>query len=432
MNTIEKYLERYAEPVKDLWPATSTTRYQSGVLIPAFDEAPGCLSELFSRVRVTEPTLAVLVINAPVDASPEALAQNRELLSEALLRGEIHGRAPLWVIVGRFEDAPLLDLAVLHLSGEGLDLKEKEGVGKARKWGFDLALELYRQGRISSPYFGSTDADALLPENYFEPLSPKSDAAFASALLYPYEHVASGDPELDRVMAEVEASFRYHVLGLALACSPYAYHSLGSAFSVHLSAYAQVRGVPNRQAGEDFHLLAKLAKLGPLRRLREPRISLRTRESHRVPFGTGPSLSRALLAAEPGTVLVHHPEAFRLLGLLLEALIARTQEFPDRSASLNDACPAWVFDTFSEVIEQSSRAYSSLPSPAHRLRRLHETFDALRTLQFLHQAKDNGLHQLPLSQAQRVLLPDLRPGDLDGLRKREELLSEFCGPGARY
>ena len=43
-----------------------------------------------------------------------------------------------------------------------------------------------------------------------------------------------------------------------------------------------------RNAGEDFYLLEKLSKVAPLRKLSGAPILLRSRESFRVPFGTGP------------------------------------------------------------------------------------------------------------------------------------------------
>ena len=55
------------------------------------------------------------------------------------------------------------------------------------------------------------------------------------------------------------------MLGLGFAGSPYAYHSVGSTLAVRAEAYAIVRGVPKRAAGEDFYLLDKLAKVTPIR-----------------------------------------------------------------------------------------------------------------------------------------------------------------------
>ncbi len=59
-----------------------------------------------------------------------------------------------------------------------------------------------------------------------------------------------------------ELSLRYYVAGMKFARSPYAFHTIGSSMAVSPVHYARVRGFPKREAGEDFYLLNKLAKLG--------------------------------------------------------------------------------------------------------------------------------------------------------------------------
>ncbi len=431
MNAIEKYLAHYAEPVRDLWPRGLVRDYAAGVVVPAFDEPSDCVETLLSRLRFDQRVLVIFVVNAPLSTSPFALSRNRDLVRALRSRGEILGEnAPLSVI--RADGPAQLDLALVDLTDGEFRLKEKEGVGKARKWGFDLALSLFRRGDLASPYMGSTDADAILPPDYFKPLCEENSAEVPSALLYPYEHAPLGDARVDRVMQAVEASFRYHVLGLARARSPYAYPALGSSFAVHLPAYAEVRGVPNRQAGEDFHLLSKLAKVSPHRRLSAPRITLLTRTSGRVPFGTGPTLARALAGPEEEDVLVHHPQAFHLLGALLLALTESAEAWPAHGRGLPRDCPAWMRAKYSEVDTRLRRGYGSLPQAAHRLRRLHESFDALSSLQFLHLAESHGFEKQPLLGAVKELLPDLSSCDWSSLRELEEGLPEFVGPQIGY
>ena len=48
------------------------------------------------------------------------------------------------------------------------------------------------------------------------------------------------------------------------ARSPYAFHTIGSTMAVSANHYAKVRGFPKREAGEDFYLLNKLAKVKTL------------------------------------------------------------------------------------------------------------------------------------------------------------------------
>src|SRR6185503_7192191 len=82
-------------------------------------------------------------------------------------------------------------------------------------------------------------------------------------LTYPFVHVPSGESAVDRAHNIYEVFLRYYVLGLAAAGSPWAMHTIGSSLAVDLDAYAAVRGVPRRDAAEDFYLVSKVAKLGP-------------------------------------------------------------------------------------------------------------------------------------------------------------------------
>ena len=66
-----------------------------------------------------------------------------------------------------------------------------------------------------------------------------------------------------------EYSLRYYVAGLTYAQSPYAFHTIGSTMAVNAEHYASVRGFPRREAGEDFYLLNKLAKVGSVHTLEE-------------------------------------------------------------------------------------------------------------------------------------------------------------------
>src|SRR6185295_2791724 len=107
-----------------------------------------------------------------------------------------------------------------------------------------------------------------------------------------FRHEATGDAALDGAHALYEVRLRYDVLGLASAGSPWAMHAIGSTLAVGVEAYAAVRGFPRRMAGEDFHLLAKLAKIGRVVRAGGEPIRLRSRSSDRVPFGTGAAVAR--------------------------------------------------------------------------------------------------------------------------------------------
>ena len=184
-------------------------------------------------------------------------------------------------------------------------LPVRQGVGLARKIGADIALEFIAVGRVRHAFFAMADADARLPEDYFgrvAELGPECSAA-----VFPLWHEPSGKGEVDRATPLYEIRLRYFQRGLQWANSPYAFHTVGSTMVVHALCYAQVRGVPLRQAGKNFYLLGKLSKLRPLARLRGAPIRIRSHLSDRVPFGTGAETAKLARGAE---LELYHPDCF--------------------------------------------------------------------------------------------------------------------------
>jgi hypothetical protein len=191
-----------------------------------------------------------------------------------------------------------------------------QGVGLARKAGCDIALKWMSEGAISGEWIHSSDADALLPQDYFQQLDSCNQRAVAA--VYPFRHTPGADQNCDEATALYELRLHHYVLGLEYAGSPYAYHTLGSCLAVKAGAYAQVRGFPKRAGGEDFYLLNKLAKLGPVLKLTGKCIELQSRHSRRVPFGTGPAVEKIADNEHPSALpLFYHPLCFAALRALL-------------------------------------------------------------------------------------------------------------------
>ena len=119
---------------------------------------------------------------------------------------------------------------------------------------------LYHHQHIKNHFFGSTDADSHLPDNYFSshPQDPK-----ISVIIYTFKHENLGN-DIGHATLLYETALRYYVAGLSWAGSPYAFYSIGSILAFNVKHYCQARGFPKRAAGEDFYLLNKLAKLGSI------------------------------------------------------------------------------------------------------------------------------------------------------------------------
>jgi hypothetical protein len=309
----------------------------------------------------------------------------------------------------------------------GLKLPPKGGVGQARKTGADLAACLIHQRRVHSPWIHCTDADVRLPQRYFTCIdglggSPELETA---ALVYPFRHHITAidkgadipDSHQQRIMQVTrlyEYSLRYYVAGLDFANSPYAFHTIGSTMAVNAAHYAKVRGFPRRQAGEDFYLLNKLAKVGSIRQLSsetdcEP-IEIAARVSDRVPFGTGAATGRIMALEDPAReFLLYHPAIFGLLRCWLDSLALFWQSqsgeigeiLSQRSGSsqvhglLNHSPEDLqaLIDGLGDsgAAEALQHAFRQSTDAVQFKRQMHTWFDAFRTLKLVHHLRDHFL-----------------------------------------
>ena len=383
--TIERYLGRYGEPEARRIPPLAT-RYEQVLTVPCYDEPTACVGNLLSRLDAS--ALVILVVNAPSDADAEARQR-----TEAL-----------WRALGGADDEPFhfsrrrhpLDILAVNRTAPNQLIPRRQGVGLARKIAADMACALIAAGHINSPWIHMTDADVELPTDYFAhpPTSP-------GCALHPFRHEVPGSPEcgapsvpkerpasrqiasacrtkappkLARAMRLYELHLRYYVNRLRWAGSPYAFHTIGSTISIHADTYAKVRGLPKRNAGEDFHLLNKAAKIAPIHRLSRPEIRIRARLSTRVPFGTGPALSRMTKEDCP---LSYAPESFNRLAEVVAHI--------DRGAPLSNESAALLEELGYPRFRAQAQRQRHRPETLRKA--AHDWFDGLRTLRFIHLAR---------------------------------------------
>src|SRR5215510_9289228 len=390
---LEKYLARYMEPEgRDLQRVGRT--FGHAIVIPAYDEG----EILFTTLKSIPPgpmgdVLTILVINAPADALGAVHLRSQELIRQ--LREEYGKDVAQGPACFHWLAHPRGALLCVDRTGPR-SLPKGQGVGLARKIGCDIALQLYVRGNLRSVWIHTTDADVELPTAYLErvPLAFKRDAP--AALLHPFWHRCEPSAVLADAMQRYELFLRYYVLGLAHAQSPYAFHTLGSTLAVHALAYAKVRGFPRRAAGEDFYLLNKLAKVGPILQLDGAPLMIRGRSSHRVPFGTGAALKQILAQAARGEPYrVYAPDVFLQLKIALAALqlfcADRGREDPIQclksAAQMHQGVDAQQLHCelvnlgYLSALRHAQRISRD---PATMLRHLHGWFDAFRTLKFVH------------------------------------------------
>lgn len=411
-----KYLERYAEPeaagARAL--AESEAPHAAAVVIPAYGETESLLRTLASvpPCRTGTP-LIVLVINQRDDSPRWAHDANRSVL--AALRSTPARETPIRALCENVQRLRYAghELVVIDRSAPGKRLPARQGVGLARKIGADFALALWASGGSQSPWIHCTDADVSLPADYFdrsiEALTGKRAAAGASApaaLVYDFRHAIDDAHDAGKAILQYEIFLRYYVLGLRSAGSVHAFHTIGSTLAIDARAYAQVRGFPKLDAAEDFHLLAKLTKVGRVEPLRGEPIVLSGRESERVPFGTGHAVLQGRARARRGEAFaVYDPRNFAWLAVWLETLDSLAQrpssnipQLLEAHASSSEVDAAQL----ARILEKRGaieNAMKALRKRGDRRRSLNESFDALATLQLIHALAEQVHPVIPLERA---------------------------------
>ena len=409
----QRYLQRHIET--HLPPAPNIqTPWQQVLVIPAYRESAALLTRLLQLPQGSGRTLVILVLNQPeTERNPavnNALRTALEALPVATVEPHLAG---LYTLNGH------ANLYVYDMEKLGRPLPISQGVGLARKTGCDIAIKWMSAGAIVGEWIHNTDADATLPTDYFLRLTHAHEQAIAA--VYPFTHVAGSDPSCDEATALYELRLHHYVLGLEYADSPYAYHTLGSCVAVKARAYTQVRGFPKRAGGEDFYLLNKLVKLGPLVKLRGKCIELRSRHSTRVPFGTGPAVAKIAGATRPLTApLFYHPACFATLRALLRAAPALWQHPYAQLSELLQAnglereAAAMCSEALDNMGLEAALAHCQKQgkTPEQFLRQFHQWFDAFRTLKLLHALRDTGWPMQSLA-ALTTLEPPLWPTGSD-------------------
>lgn len=193
-------------------------------------------------------------------------------------------------------EAKDLDIHIIDRSSRGLGWQGKRrGVGWARKELFSAIIQEHDDNEVVI----SMDADTAFSATYMESvLRAMNEHPQWSALSVPYYHPLSGNEGQDRAMLRYECYMRHYLLNLLIAGNPYAFSALGSAMVFPAWAYKRVGGITPLQGGEDFYLMQKFAKTGTYGRRLGETVFPQGRISHRVPFGTGPAISRGINVME--------------------------------------------------------------------------------------------------------------------------------------
>lgn len=317
-------------------------------------------------------------------------------------------------------------LHVLDATGHRSPEPEQAGVGWARRTLFETIARKRNHAEIGV----SLDADTRVDPFYVASIR-KVFREFPRAVgcALPYYHQLPDCPAQALQLLRYEIYLRYYHVHLWRVGSLHGPTALGSALAFRLQAYLQVGGFPLRQAGEDFYLLQRLLKKGPIISWCESRVEPASRVSNRVPFGTGILLKPGGLDVLEQRFPFYDSSCFQLLGETYAALESwysqpgdlAIQEFLDLKMGGRDPL---------------LRMRQNVSSAKGFVKAFHGRFDGLKILQCLrfYQAQikrvaqpQESIRRLLEHMGMRMEVPDFQPESLDELgRVRDKLWQAEC------
>ena len=448
---IRQYLVGYA--VSGPWRivADSSEGIESVVVIPALAESDHLFATLASlagnpRSELARALVVCVINNGGKDTAPQDdRADNLKTLRILRwLRGageeDIHD-ARMLALLERIRQSGLR-IGYVDAASPGLELPDKDaGVGMARKIGMDLALGVFDYERRGPHLIFSLDADTLVEGDYLAAVRSAFARNRYAAAVISYAHQTAAGPNEQAAICCYELFLRYYDLGLRYAGSPYAFHSIGSTMVCTAGAYAQVRGMNRRKAGEDFYFLDKLAKTGTVGNISATTVHPSSRASRRVPFGTGKRVARFTGGMENEYTL-YNPRSFLVLYQWLGSMASCRDTDPEailaRSARIEPSLEAFLRRyRFNEIWP---RLVENSGDEAHLRDHFSRWFDGFKTFKLIRHLATTGFPPVHMFTALETLagmmgdrLPvHVTPGSVPPLREQMEILEHLraCDRGS--
>jgi hypothetical protein len=370
----DKYRKKaLPRPVEPEAGAPRVPEFRHFAVIPVMDELaelPETLKSIAVALGKSDGRVGVLlVINHGPGAAAERKAANRELLKrlragdEVCAGGLTPGRDLFWI------DAASPEREI------------ERGVGEARRIGLDSALAMLDPATFAAALLFSLDADSRLASDYFVRVGAfMAGHPECGAVSIGVRHRPGATAAEEAAIRRYEVYMADYVEKLRAAGSPYAFHTIGSAFAVRAATYIAAGGMRVRSGAEDFYFLQAVCKVSRIGELAGPLVFPSSRPSDRVPFGTGPAV-RSQLAGVP--LPVYRPESFDELAKLIAAATPERLRAPeDFRSGLSPAALQFLsgrgfFPAWRRVLENLP------PRDDAATAAFHQWFDGLKTLQFI-------------------------------------------------
>ncbi len=403
LRKLDKYLRNRA--IISPWQLAGCVRsdFTAAVVIPALAEAEALPQTLAALNRnpgdFLEQTLILIVVNQRSAAAEPQKNNNQRTLD--------------WLHSIPY---PGLNLAWVDAASPGLELPDNDGVGLARKIGFDLVLKHLDPG--CDPLLISLDADTLVAANYLPAIFAHFRTDSAAGVYLPFRHQAAPTLAEEESIRCYELYLRSYLFGLQWAGSPYAFTSIGSALACRAAAYVAAGGMKKKQAGEDFYFLQQLVKTGTLKPLDGTVVRPSPRFSARVPFGTGRTVQSEVEDGKRLYLFVSLA-SFRILRDWL-TLVGRSTNLTAVEVLRHAEELSPELGLFLNEIDFAEAWHKLLINngPARLLAAWHNWFDGLRTRQLLGRLEERLLNADP----ERLVFELLEAGGYPDQTQRSQQL----------
>jgi hypothetical protein len=226
-----------------------------------------------------------------------------------------------------------------------------------------------------------------------------------------FEHSVSGNEfprSVYNAIVQYELHLRYFFQAIAYTGFPYVHHSIGSAIAVKALPYCRSGGMNRRKAGEDFYFIQKLVPAGGFFNLYTTAVYPSPRSSFRVPFGTGPVISK-ISESEEGVYTTYDFKAFKDLNLLfggINKIIDPGQTDPDQ---IYDGLPERIksFVGKEEWSLKIQEFVSNTSNPGSFRKRFYSWFNMFKIVKYLNHVHFFHLEKKPVNGCASELLVDL-------------------------
>jgi hypothetical protein len=165
-------------------------------------------------------------------------------------------------------------------------------------------------------------------------------------------------------------------------------------------SYIKVGGMNKRKAGEDFYFMEKLAKITSIQKIYDTKVYPEGRISWRVPFGTGPRISRFLEGTHDEYILFE-PQIFVVLKKWLDVFnnkqVLKSQQYLEEAKSINNAL--YNFLLINKFEESWTKILHSSKTGEQINKQKMIWFDGFKTLKLIHYLRDNGFPSVNMFDA---------------------------------